>query len=110
MIRLKSFLILFIFGVLLVYIISSASERVKNPEVTSPAWNEIHNTALLAEMENRMAKEEDTGDSKSSMEEIPDYKKLFPDLYTEYALHESMEEGKKIAYLTFDDGPSTNTK
>lgn len=109
MIRLKSFLILFIFGVLLVYIISSASERVKNPEVTSPAWNEIHNTALLAEMENRMAKEEDTGDSKSSMEEIPDYKKLFPDLYTEYALHESMEEGKKIAYLTFDDGPSANT-
>jgi peptidoglycan/xylan/chitin deacetylase (PgdA/CDA1 family) len=86
-----------------------AENRLRNPDIAVLSWDELYNSRLLAEMENRMAKEDDTGDSKSSMEEIPDYKKLFPDLYTEYALPETMEEEKKIAYLTFDDGPSSNT-
>lgn len=59
-------------------------------------------------LENEMAKS-DPNSSLTSTEEVPDYTKMFPDLYTVYVEHEPMEKGKKIAYLTFDDGPSENT-
>lgn len=52
---------------------------------------------------------EESESSETVTDDLPDYTKLFPELYTEYALPKDMEEGKKIAYLTFDDGPSKNT-
>jgi len=70
--------------------------------------NEYQSTELLAAMENKMVKK-DTDSSLTITEDPPDYTKLFPDLYTVYKIPEKMEKGKKIAYLTFDDGPSENT-
>ncbi len=49
------------------------------------------------------------GSSETATEDLRDYTKLFPDLYTEYEIPKIMENEKKIAYLTFDDGPSKNT-
>ena len=42
-------------------------------------------------------------------EKLPEYSNLYPDLYVEKIHPECSEECQKIAYLTFDDGPSENT-
>lgn len=47
--------------------------------------------------------------SQTVTDELPDYTSLFPDLYTEYKLPKDMKQDRKVAYLTFDDGPSKNT-
>lgn len=61
----------------------------------------------LVALENEAAKDDDS--DMTSTEKIPDYTKMFPDLYTEYALPQNKDKEKKVAYLTFDDGPSENT-
>lgn len=40
---------------------------------------------------------------------LPSYTKLYPELYVEKLNPEATDKTKKIAYLTFDDGPSKNT-
>lgn len=42
-------------------------------------------------------------------EQLPEYSKLYPDLYVDKICPECINTTKKIAYLTFDDGPSKNT-
>lgn len=63
------------------------------------------NIMELAEVENRMVSQSHI--HSDSNEE--DYTTLFPDLYTVYNIPNDMEKDKKIVYLTFDDGPSSNT-
>ncbi|HKL79092.1 MAG TPA: polysaccharide deacetylase family protein [Mobilitalea sp.] len=75
----------------------------------APAFSELHSIELMAVMENRMAREYDPESSQTATEETPDYTRLYPDLYTVYNLPENTEDERKIAYLTFDDGPSGNT-
>jgi len=98
-----------IIGILLIYIISQGSSRAKQlGEQATPAWNQLHSVELMAMMENRMARENSDSNLTSS-DDLPDYTKLFPELYTEYEIPKELTKGKKIAYLTFDDGPSENT-
>lgn len=107
--KLYSVILFLIFSILLIYILSEGSERLKGEKETEPAWKELHNITLMAELENRMALENQTEEEGQSSEDKPEYTRLFPDLYTVYDVPEKMEKGKKIAYLTFDDGPSKNT-
>ncbi len=59
----------------------------------------------LVQLENEAAKGEDLTTTKHT----PDYTEMFPDLYTEYLVPMTPSKEKKVAYLTFDDGPSKNT-
>lgn len=43
-------------------------------------------------------------------EKLPEYSSLYPDLYVEKICPECVDKEKKIAYLSFDDGPSSNTE
>ncbi len=54
-----------------------------------------------------MKETQDSTNSQTSADQL-DYTKMFPDLYTVYQEPEKAK-GKRIAYLTFDDGPSENT-
>lgn len=102
-------LAILILGILFLSILGEISSRAKqNKEESEPVWEEYQSTELLAAMENDMINN-DCNSSQTSTEELPDYTKLFPDLYTVYRTPQKMDEGKKIAYLTFDDGPSKNT-
>lgn len=80
----------------------------QNENQTVSVWNEIYSIELMAIMENNMVQEEE-GSSQTSTEELPDYTKLYPELYTVYDIPKEMDKDMKIAYLTFDDGPSENT-
>ncbi|MBH1941571.1 polysaccharide deacetylase [Mobilitalea sibirica] len=96
-------------GILFIYILVEGKERLEQKQVVSERIvNGQRSIELMAEMENMMHREKDTS-SQTSSDEMPDYTKLYPDLYTEYCIPKPMEKGKKIAYLTFDDGPSENT-
>ncbi len=68
---------------------------------------QIQSLELIAIMDKDPT-EEDTS-SQTITDEVPDYTSMYPKLYTEYSVPKVMEEGRKIAYLTFDDGPSENT-
>jgi peptidoglycan/xylan/chitin deacetylase (PgdA/CDA1 family) len=78
-------------------------------EQTVSVWKEYESLQLMAEMENNIARENDHDSSLTSTEDLPDYTQLFPNLYTEKNLTYTTDENKKIAYLSFDDGPSKNT-
>ena len=103
-------MLLLIVCMLFIYFVGQARVRVLHEkETVVPAWENLHNIELMALMENRMASEhEQVRSCSGQIEEDQDYKELFPDLYTVYEKPES-EKSKKIAYLTFDDGPSSNT-
>lgn len=72
-----------------------------------PVWNSTKSLEIMAIMENDMSREE-SGTSQTS-KDVPDYTKMFSDLYTASISPKGTEEDKKVAYLTFDDGPSNNT-
>ena len=74
-----------------------------------PVWYEYQGVELLAILENTLVVEEEDEISQTITEDLPDYTKMYPDLYTVYQMPKQMDLGKKIAYLTFDDGPSDNT-
>jgi peptidoglycan/xylan/chitin deacetylase (PgdA/CDA1 family) len=82
-------------------------EKTGTEGVSISASGQIQSLELIAVMENELA-EEDTS-SQTSTEEVPDYTRMYPNLYTVYSAPKEMEEDRKIAYLTFDDGPSENT-
>jgi peptidoglycan/xylan/chitin deacetylase (PgdA/CDA1 family) len=82
-------------------------EVTETEGVSISGSGQIQSLELIAAMENELA-EEDTS-SQTSTEEVPDYTRMYPNLYTVYSVPEEMEEERKIAYLTFDDGPSENT-
>ncbi len=105
----KSRMILLVFCILFIYIFGQTRVLYLNrKKEVLPVTSDIHNIELMAVMENRMAGGHVHVNSKTTGGEMTDYTTLFPDLYTVYDLPE-MEKGKKIAYLTFDDGPSSNT-
>lgn len=98
-------IILFVTLVANIFMNKTASEP--SVEVYITVWNNIQKLEQLALMENEAAKDNDDGDLTTT-KNTPDYTKMFPDLYTEYCMPKE-EQDKKIAYLTFDDGPSENT-
>ena len=94
---------------LLIVILGIKRNHVEDTkEQSSPVSKELRNIELMAIMENAKAKK-DSESSLTSTEDLPDYTKMFPDLYTVFSIPKEMEQDKKIAYLTFDDGPSENT-
>ena len=42
-------------------------------------------------------------------EKLPEYSKMYPDLYVDKVCPNEIDHSEKVAYLTFDDGPSENT-
>lgn len=94
----------FLFMALFVFILCVVNYKDQK-EVNT--FHNLKNIERMALLENSRARE-DPESSMTSTEEL-DYTKLFPDLYTVYTVPKDMEKGKKIAYLTFDDGPSKNT-
>ncbi len=96
--------------ILCIYIMSQVRElMIDKQEASLPVWKDLHNIELMAELENRMAVENQQGSSLTGTGRKEDYTTLYPELYATYDLPKKMPEGKKIAYLTFDDGPSENT-
>lgn len=96
----------------LILILSIASLYKKLALENSKAetvWYEYQGVELLAILENTLVVEEEDEISQTITEDLPDYTKMYPDLYTVYQMPKQMDLGKKIAYLTFDDGPSDNT-
>ena len=84
-------------------------EQSENEGVSISTSGRIQSLELIAAMENEQAVQE--GSSQTSTEEVPDYTRMYPNLYTVYSVPKEKEKEKdrKIAYLTFDDGPSENT-
>lgn len=105
----KNRILLLIFCMLFIYIAGQVRFRLRQGEREAlPAWENLHNIELMALMENRIASDHIHVSMKTGTGENKDYKSLFPELYTVYVKPE-MEKDKKVAYLTFDDGPSSNT-
>lgn len=73
-----------------------------NPKPAPPV-----NLESLVLLENIEAK--DNTSSVTSTDRSPDYTKMFPELYTEYVIPKEVYENRKVAYITFDDGPSDYT-
>jgi peptidoglycan/xylan/chitin deacetylase (PgdA/CDA1 family) len=104
------FAILILTLILIGIVVPELSRNIRKvgKEQSIPTWNELHSLELMAIMENEMAKD-NPDSSVTSTEDLPDYTKMFPDLYTVFSIPKEMDKDKKIAYLTFDDGPSANT-
>lgn len=118
-------LMVVILGIMLVQLSEKKKEKQALKQKRSKETIEI-----MAQMENRIAKEKKREEliemnqntscgleyAKEGEEgEIPenddtqDYKTCYPDMYVD-KISPSVNEGdEKIAYLTFDDGPSSNT-
>ncbi len=99
------------FAVLIIVILFIGLARLKEQSGTEgvniSASGQLQSLELIAVLENELA-QKDTS-SQTSTEEVPDYTRMYPNLYTVYSNPEEREENHKVAYLTFDDGPSENT-
>lgn len=85
----------------------SRDEVLKSKEKNARLYgNSDDSIMLMVKLENDL--ETEKKDHTHEDNNI-NYTELYPDLYTEYDVPVYMEKGKKIAYLTFDDGPSSNT-
>ena len=71
------------------------------------AFGQIQDLELITDLDQKLTKEDNS--SQASTEEVPDYTLMYPNLYTVYSVPKELEKGRKVAYLTFDDGPSENT-
>lgn len=106
----------YIFIALILILCSGCARKRKDLSV-----NDIENQAV---MDNKECEEnkgcqdnkecEDNKESDENKEskinkDLPEYSKLYPDMYVTSNICELEEDGKKIAYLTFDDGPSKYT-
>lgn len=106
----KQRIIIGILSVILICIIlNNPNKKHSSSEIdqSKDVFKELRSIELLAIMENEAAG--DDQDSSLTSLKSSDYTKMFPDLYTEYKMPKPAENNKKIAYLTFDDGPSENT-
>ncbi len=70
--------------------------------------NQLERLNQLVWLENKVARNRDDS-SLTSSDKSPDYTRMFPNLYSEYIKPKEADKERKIAYLTFDDGPSINT-
>lgn len=67
-------------------------------------------TSSFDEKENLSVMEnEGSEDTSCEKNDLPEYTKIYPDLYVSSEISKIEEDGKKIAYLSFDDGPSKYT-
>jgi peptidoglycan/xylan/chitin deacetylase (PgdA/CDA1 family) len=108
--KIKTTITILLLVSLCIYIFSQFRETINDRQKdTISDGRELHNIELMAELENRVAAENLPNGSQTTMDEDTDYTTMYPDLYTVYDLPDEMPEGRKIAYLTFDDGPSENT-
>lgn len=87
--------------------------------------SEINETTSCNEAYLMLQKEEDNNQTKDESEmttsgttekigvdtneKLPEYSKLYPDLYVDKVCPNVTDHSEKVAYLTFDDGPSDNT-
>ena len=71
-------------------------------------WHNEQELAVMAELENREAAPVYTVNDRS-VETNSEYAELYPDMYVTAVTPGDREEEEKIAYLTFDDGPSSIT-
>jgi peptidoglycan/xylan/chitin deacetylase (PgdA/CDA1 family) len=94
-----------IFIALLILIVE-IKEQSGSEGVNISTSGRIQSLELIAVMENELA--ENDSSSQTSTEEVPDYTRMYPNLYTVYSIPKDIED-RKVAYLTFDDGPSENT-
>ena len=94
-------------GLFLLYVFQNEGIDVSKEGIDSYDLYDEH-TLILAELENELAAEERNHIHNESDSE-QDYRSMFPDLYAVYEFPDKMESENKIAYLTFDDGPSSNT-
>lgn len=102
------YFILIIFGIFLIYELFWNESTVSEDKMANMTYDIDESIMLMAKLENNLEsqKKEHLHDN---YDENLDYSSLYPDLYTVYNVPDYMEKGKKIAYLTFDDGPSSNT-
>lgn len=85
----------------------SRDEVLKSKEKNARLYgNSDDSIMLMVKLENDLETEKK---DHTHEDNNLNYTELYPDLYTEYDVPVYMEKGKKIAYLTFDDGPSSNT-
>ncbi len=73
--------------------------KKENETVTARNFNS--SIRIMAEMENEMAKAKVLSDDQKKS-----YMELYPDMYVESIKPVILLEEKKVAYLSFDDGPS----
>lgn len=105
--KIKYLILFVIMGVFIIYAFYSTEIDVSKNNVNSfISFDE--NILNLAEIENELAAQKKLHIHTDSSEE-QDYTTLFPELYTVYNVPSNMENDKKIAYISFDDGPSANT-
>lgn len=105
--KLMYILLIIIMGLFLLYLFQNEEKDVSGDNIDLLDLYDEH-TVILAELENEMAAQKENH-SHIKSDKDQDYTTLFPDLYAVYDLPDKMEEGKRIAYLSFDDGPSSNT-
>ncbi len=85
---------------------SSISETVPAETEITEAETEAEVTEETAETEAAVT--ESSADNANENSDDPDYTKRYPDLYSTRAPY-TVSDGK-VCYLTFDDGPSSNTE
>ncbi|TAH70632.1 MAG: polysaccharide deacetylase [Anaerolineaceae bacterium] len=105
--KLIYFFLVIMLGLFIIYVFRNEEVDVSNDNINSLNFN-YENTLILAELENELVAQKKHHIHIES-NEAQDYTTLFPDLYTVYDVPDSMDKGRRIAYLTFDDGPSSNT-
>lgn len=104
--KLIYFIVLVVLGLFIIYTFNNEEMKVSNENVDLLYYDE--HTLILAELENELAAQK-KNHIHNKPDEEQDYTTLFPTLYTIYDVPDSPEKGKRIAYLTFDDGPSSIT-
>lgn len=99
-------ILLLIIGIIIIYVLYN--EKTNLPRSVITTYDNVDKSIMqMAELENRLALQSNIHIHTEVNEE--DFTTLFPEFYTAYNVPNNMEKGKKIAYLTFDDGPSSNT-
>ncbi len=90
------------------FILGADTQEAISQEPISFGTNE--ELAVFVTLENQIARAEGAIGEDIESKKTPDYVNRYPNLYanprTEW---NSIEDGVKICYLTFDDGPSENT-
>ena len=102
--------------ILVVSIVHVGSEKFVSHVPQKQKEEHIEVLKSMSEMENRLAYEKELALSDSTIQSdmnqkksLPEYVNLYPDLYVDKIEPNIADKTEKIAYLTFDDGPSENT-
>ncbi|CUH93501.1 polysaccharide deacetylase family protein [Herbinix luporum] len=102
------FIILIFFGLFLVYALSNDDKNKISKDELSLEKKYDDSIMLMAKLENNLEAQKHLH-VHSEASKDGDYTTLFPELYAVYNPPKKNLKEKKTAYLTFDDGPSSNT-